>query len=431
MVKMDETEDLYVNDPEPASKSTEPETVYVPPGQPDQAKEVAKSQSPPKERHFSASTFVLSVVGAAFVSALIGGIVATAITSLLLGVSPLTLIRGGNGLATVERVVLRDSKSVASSGMPIVAVSKKVQPSVVNIRTQSSLMDRFHDNVQQGAEGSGVIFRKDGYIITNNHVVENADQIFVTIGADKNIKGTVVGTDPDTDLAVIKVNKTDLPAADLGSVKDVQVGEMAIAIGSPFGFEQTVTSGIVSALNRTVTVPSSSSQGATTYANLIQTDAAINPGNSGGALCDSDGRVIGINSLIFSQTGTNEGIGFAIPIDTARKIADQLIQTGKATHPYIGILGTTVDDAYVKAHKLKVDYGAVVAEVSSGSPADEAGLKQDDVIIKLDKTDIREMNDLIGAVRDHNVGEKVEITYIRDNNENQATLVLADKPANP
>lgn len=389
-----------------------------------------EDKAKPERKSFSRFSVGVLLICVAFVSAFVGGAIAAFAIPAMLGVSPLTLLKeGGLKPAAIERVIYRGKSTSGSlSTDPIIAVSKKVQPSVVNIRTQSVLSDIFHQNVKQSGEGSGVIFRKDGYIITNNHVVENAKEIWVTIGADKDVKGAVVGRDAETDLAVVKVDRKDLPAAALGSVKDIEVGELAIAIGSPFGFERTVTAGIISALNRTVSFPSSETGETKTYTNLVQTDAAINPGNSGGALCDSDGRVIGINALIYSRTGGYEGIGFAIPIDTARNVARQLIEKGKATHPYIGILGTTVDKDYAKAHNLKLDYGAIIAEVLKDSPAEKAGLKKGDIIVKFNDEKVEDMEGLIVAVRDRNVGDKVTIIYVRKNEEKTIDMTLAEKP---
>jgi serine protease Do len=387
----------------------------------------------PQKKGMSTLSVAFMLVLVAFVSALLGAVISTLLISFALGINPLSGTLGGSDKPTpIERVIYRGKASSGGiSTDPVIKVAEKVQPAVVNIRTKSKGSDSFHQDLDISGEGSGVIFRKDGYIITNNHVIQNAKEIWVTIGADKNVKGTVVGTDSETDLAVVKVDRNNLQVADLGSVKDLRVGELAIAIGSPFGFERTVTAGIVSALNRTVSFSPSTDSGTKTYANLVQTDAAINPGNSGGALCDADGRVIGINTLIYSQTGTYEGIGFAIPIDTARKVANQLIETGKASHPYIGILGTTVDKEYADSHKLQIDQGAVVAEVSEGSPADKVGMKKGDVIIEFDKEKIEDMESLIVSVREKNVGDKVKVVYVRNNKENEVELTLAEKPKVP
>lgn len=396
-----------------------------------------KDPTEPKGKHekkgFSAFSVALLLICIAFISAFMGAVFSTLLFSFSYGINPLTALTGKNGKPTaIERVIYRGkARSGNISTDPIIKVAEKVQPSVVNIRTKSTASDLFHPDMNVGGEGSGVIFRKDGYIITNNHVIQNAKEIWVTIGAEKDIKGTIVGTDSETDLAVIRVERNDLKVADLGSVKDLRVGELAVAIGNPFGFERTVTAGIVSALNRTVSFSSGTNAQAKTYTNLVQTDAAINPGNSGGALCDADGRVIGINTLIYSQTGSYEGIGFAIPIDTARNVANQLIEKGKATHPYIGILGTSVDREYAERYGLKLDYGAVIAEILKNSPADKAGLKKGDVIIKLDNEEIKDMESLIVAVRERNVGEKVKVVYGRNNKENTVDVTLAEKPKTP
>jgi len=383
-----------------------------------------------KERKgFSTLSVAFLLLLVAFISSLIGGVIGTFLVPAMLGVNPIDYLKGNAGSDSGGRVIYRGKGTYSGlSTDPVISVADKVQPSVVNIRTKSVMSDQYHEDVKVSGQGSGVIFRKDGYIITNNHVIEDAKEIWVTIGTDKDVRGVVVGTDNETDLAVIKVDRKDLQVADWGSVKDLKVGELAIAIGSPYGFERTVTAGIISALNRTVTFPGDNGSSAKTYTNLIQTDAAINPGNSGGALCDNDGRIIGINTLIYSQTGGYDGIGFAIPIDTARNVADQLIKTGKATHPYIGILGTTVDKDYAETHSLKIEEGAIIAEVLKGSPSDKAGLKKGDIITKLDDEEINDMESLIVSVRNRKVGDKVKVTYYRDNKSQTAELELAEKP---
>jgi S1-C subfamily serine protease len=272
-----------------------------------------------------------------------------------------------------------------------------------------------------------VIFSSDGYIITNNHVISGAKDIFVTIGSDE-VKGKLIAADKETDLAIIKVDKNNLPAAEFGSTKDLQVGELAVAIGSPFGFEHTVTSGIVSAKNRTVTIPDEDSRDTTTYTNLIQTDAAVNPGNSGGALGDAEGRVIGINTLIISSTGVTEGVGFAIPVETAVSVAKQLIDQGKASHPYIGILGQNVEGGLVQDKKVGVKEGAIIMEVLKGGPAEKAELKAQDIIVAIDGKPIESMDELIADIRQKKVGDKLEITFMRNGKKDTAILTLAEKP---
>jgi S1-C subfamily serine protease len=204
-----------------------------------------------------------------------------------------------------------------------------VVPSIVNIdiRTAPQRTPFFTVEGEQGT-GSGVIYTQDGYIITNNHLVADAQDITVTLASGDELKGRKVGTDPQNDIAVIKIDRTGLPAIGIGDSDNLTVGELAVAIGSPFGFEQTVTSGIISALHRSVSTGSSQVEQNSTLTNLIQTDAPINPGNSGGALCDGNAKLIGINALIATSSGGSEGIGFAVPVNTVRKVADEIIGGG-------------------------------------------------------------------------------------------------------
>ncbi|HEY4686870.1 MAG TPA: trypsin-like peptidase domain-containing protein, partial [Candidatus Subteraquimicrobiales bacterium] len=235
-----------------------------------------------------------------------------------------------------------------------------------------------------------------------------------------------VGRDPETDLAVVKINKKDLPAAELGSSSDLRVGELVVAIGSPFGFEHTVTVGVVSALNRNVTIPGEDQ--VQTYTDLIQTDAAINPGNSGGALTNASGQVIGVPSLIFSASGGSQGVGFAIPINLAKDVAEQLIKTGEAVHPYIGIVGTTVDKDVAKQFNLSVEEGAMINRIASNTPADKAGMKAGDVVTTFDGKPIKTMDDLIAAIRAKKVDDKVKLTFVRGKDKKEVELTLAEKP---
>jgi len=251
--------------------------------------------------------------------------------------------------------------------------------------------------------------------------------VMTAIGTDE-IKARLVAADPETDLAVLKVDKKGLNAAEFGSTKSLQVGEPAIAIGSPFGFEYTVTSGIISALNRTVTIPDEETGGNITFTNLIQTDAAINPGSSGGVLSDATGKVIGINTLIISSSGAYEGVGFAIPVETVRSVADQLIEKGKASHPYMGIYGRDARDIVVADSSAPIKKGAVIVEVVPGSPATKAGLRKEDIITAVDNTSIEDMDDLIAEVRQREVGDSVKITYFRNGKEHKVDLTLTEKP---
>lgn len=433
---MVDKDDSKPEKPEPVWESEDVEVTSELAKEPDVLSKPDVAVSPKAQsakKGFSTLSVAFLLICIAFISACIGAAISTLLVTFTLGVDPISILKGeGLKAIPIERVIYRGkARSGSISTDPITSVAKDVQPSVVNIRTKSAASNLFHEDLMVDGQGSGVIFRKDGYIITNNHVIQNAKEIWVTIGTDKDVSGTVVGTDSETDLAVVKVDRKDLQVADLGSVKDLQVGELAIAMGSPFGFERTVTAGIISALNRTVTFSSGADSGTKTYTNLIQTDAAINPGNSGGALCDADGRVIGINTLIYSQTGSYEGIGFAIPIDTARNVVNQLIEKGEASHPYIGILGTTVDKDYAEQHKIELDYGAIIAETVKSGPADKAGMKKEDIIIEFDNEEIKDMESLIVAIRNKDVGDKVKVVFVRNEKEKTVELTLAEKPKTP
>ncbi|MBI4743259.1 MAG: trypsin-like peptidase domain-containing protein [Actinobacteria bacterium] len=363
------------------------------------------------------------------VSAIIGGIISSFLIPYLFGLNPIKFYSGeynrviyAGGKVSPEYI-----KKIQESD-PVVLISKKVQSSVVNIRTEATMSDFFHQGQNVTGEGSGVIFTTDGYIITNNHVVQNAKNIWVTIASGEDIKGELVGKDNETDIAIIKIPRINLPVAEIGSVKDLQVGELAVAIGSPFGFQHTVTTGVISALHRNVSAETEEGL-VKSYTDLIQTDAAINPGNSGGALTNSIGQVIGINTLIYSLSGGSQGIGFAIPIDVAKDVAEQLITEGKASHPYVGISGQTVDRDVAKQYNLPVEEGAMIGQVFEDSPADKAGFKKGDVIISFNNTRIKTMEDLIAEIRKKKVGDKVKLTYKRAGAKREVEIVLEEKPA--
>ena len=355
----------------------------------------------------------------AVVGVLVGSLMMLLVVSAISGTGVLNVLKGNAGKSSKTIVTTKTADNA-------VGVVEKLGPSVVNIRTKSVMNDQYHANLEGTSLGSGVIFREDGYILTNNHVVSGAKEILVTIGKD-DLQATLVGGDPETDIAVIKVDKKDLVAAEIGSSKNLKVGELAVAIGSPLGFEHSVTTGVISGLNRTI--QGDSAQGSVqTYTNLIQTDAAINPGNSGGALADKIGRLIGINSLIYSQSGGSEGLGFAIPIETAISVANQIIDKGEVTHPYIGIGGDTVDEVMATQMTLPVKQGAIISAVIADSPADKAGLKKGDIIVKFNGETVKTWLDLVSAIRAKNVGDKVDFSYYRDKELKNASITLGDKP---
>ncbi|CAN5558253.1 hypothetical protein BH24ACT11_BH24ACT11_13350 [soil metagenome] len=308
--------------------------------------------------------------------------------------------------STDKAVSASDTLPAVSGSVQDVAAS--VLPSVVKIDVRTA---------QGAGSGSGIILSADGQILTNNHVVENADEdnLAVLFNDGSTAPATVVGTDPRTDLAVIEAKDVSgLEAASLGSSDDLQVGEQVIAIGSPFGLESTVTTGIVSALDRPVGAGEPDAGGASTVFPAVQTDAAINPGNSGGALVTSAGDVVGINSAIRTDSssaqgaGGSIGLGFAIPIDEARPIIDQLSQGERATHALIGV---SVSDA---ADDNGVVNGAAVQDVTSGSAGEAAGLQRGDIVTKVDDDLISGSDDLVATIRSHRPDDSVTLTYLRE-----------------
>ncbi len=274
------------------------------------------------------------------------------------------------------------------------------------------------------ALGSGVIVSKDGYIITNNHVVKDAQKLTVVLANKKKYTAKVVGKDPNTDVAVIKIDANDLPTASLGNSDEVKVGEWVIAVGNPFQLMHTVTAGIISAKGR-------ASVNLADYEDFIQTDASINPGNSGGALADLDGDVIGINTAIYSPSGGNVGIGFAIPINMARRVMDELITKGKVTRGYLGLLPQDVDDNLAKALHLNSTDGSLVGDVTADGPAEKAGIKRGDVIMAFNGRKITNSVELRNAVAETVPGTEVKVDLMRDGRQKQVTVKVAERPENP
>ncbi len=305
---------------------------------------------------------------------------------------------------------------------PVVRIAARARPWVVNINVGTTQETLFGD-LQATGTGSGVILRSDGHIITNAHVIEGASNIEVTLASGDKLTAEVVGTDAETDIAVIRVERKDLPSAVIGSVKDVQVGETAVAIGSPLGLEQSVTAGIISALGRRVDRPDQSP-----LFDMIQTDAAVSQGNSGGALVDDRGALVGINAAIAASPEVGaEGTAFAIPVDVAVAVAEELINSGRATHPWLGITGGDITPE--TAREYGVEQGAFIREVVSGGPAERAGLRPNDVVTSFAGEGIESMDDLVVAIREHRVGEQVELVVVRDGQRVTLQATLGDKPA--
>jgi serine protease DegQ len=319
--------------------------------------------------------------------------------------------------------------------------AKRAMPTVVNIYTSKEVkaqrqpfMDDpvfryFFGGENEGPAqkssnlGSGVIVSEQGYILTNAHVVEAADEIEVALADNRRAKAKVIGTDPETDLAVIKIDLPKLPAIAFGQSDQTQVGDLVLAIGNPFGVGQTVTFGIVSALAR-------SRLGINTFENFIQTDAAINPGNSGGALVDINGNMIGINTAIYSRTpgGASLGIGFAIPAATAKQVLDQLVQTGTVTRGWIGVAVQDLTDELAESLKLPEARGTLITEVFNGTPAAQAGMKSGDVLVAVDGKPVTDSSSMLTLISAIAPGSGAALKVIRAQKEVELKVTVGTRP---
>ncbi|HPF69901.1 MAG TPA: DegQ family serine endoprotease, partial [Candidatus Krumholzibacteria bacterium] len=268
--------------------------------------------------------------------------------------------------------------------------------------------------------GSGVVISADGYIITNNHVVENADKVKVTFEGDREYDAEIVGTDPHTDVALLKIDAKGLPFIKVADSDALRVGDQVMAIGNPFGVGQTVTLGIVSALGRSI--------GLIDYEDLIQTDASINPGNSGGALVNMKGELVGMNSAILSRSGGAEGIGFAIPSNMATRIAQSLKTDGSVVRAYLGVLPQEVDQNMADYYGMQKPRGVIVTQVNADTPAEKAGVKEGDIILAVDGTEIRNPNMLRNVISMSDVGHKAKLTLLRDGKEKALDVTLEKFP---
>lgn len=371
----------------------------------------------------------------------LSGILAILVLSLTLITSQLMAKSSQN-----DDIAILDRSSKA-----FVNVVKQAKPAVVNIRVEKTttssqggfgpedmfnhpFFDQFFGpqfrrqqpkqrEFKQRGQGSGFIISKDGFILTNNHVVEGADSIKVTLSDDRDFTAKVIGTDPQTDVALIKIEDPDnLPVLPLGDSSALEAGEWVIAIGNPFGLSQTVTVGVVSATGR-------SGVGINEYENFIQTDAAINPGNSGGPLINGRGEVVGINTALFSKTGGYMGIGFAIPINMAKSIEDQLQKEGKVTRGWLGVVIQNVSKELAESFGLKKAEGILISEVQDDSPASAAGLKQGDVIIRLNNVDLTDVTDLRNRVALLKPESKAMLEIIRDGRKKKIQVSIGEQPS--
>jgi S1-C subfamily serine protease len=322
-----------------------------------------------------------------------------------------------------------------------IAVYDALNKAVVNITTETVALNWFLEAVpQDGGSGSGSVIDTGGYVLTNNHVIEKAIKVFINLADGTQIEGEVVGTDPENDLAVLKFappDGTELSTIPFGDSSSLRVGQKVLAIGNPFGFERTLTVGIVSGIGRPIKTSSRN-----IIKDMIQTDASINPGNSGGPLLDAHGRMIGINTMIYSPSGGSVGIGLAIPVNTAKRVVAELMQYGKVRRGWIDATVVQLFPALVNYAKLPVDKGLLVSRVRRGGNAEKAGIKQGtemarygsqtiylggDVITKVDGVSIESLADLYSALEDNKPGEEVEIELLRNGRTVRASVTLADR----
>jgi serine protease DegQ len=281
--------------------------------------------------------------------------------------------------------------------------------------------DRDGDDDDQSSLGSGVIVSAQGYILTNNHVVDAADEIQVVLADGRKAAAKVVGTDPETDLAVIKVDLDKLPVIVLGHAEQAKVGDVVLAIGNPFGVGQTVTMGIISALGR-------NNLHINNFENFIQTDAAINFGNSGGALIDTNGNLLGINSAIYSQTGGSVGIGFAIPVTTAKTVMESIIASGHVVRGWIGVESQEITPELADSFGLKVQSGAIIAGVVRNGPADKGGMKPGDILLSVEGKAVNDTNDMLNLIAQLPPGEKATMRVLRKSRETDLAITVGKRP---
>ena len=340
------------------------------------------------------------------------------------------------GVVSVMEAPTANPTAVAPGSLS--AAAKKASPAVVSINTSKAARrnprsddpwfrfffgDQGTDQPQVGL-GSGVIVSTDGDILTNNHVVEGADEIDVTLNDSRHARGKVIGTDPDTDLAVLKIELDKLPVVVLGNSDNLQVGDQVLAIGNPFGVGQTVTSGIVSALGR-------NQLGINTFENFIQTDAAINPGNSGGALVDVNGNLEGINTAIYSRSGGSMGIGFAIPVSTAKQVLEDIVKEGKVTRGWIGVEPNNLSPELAETFGVKANKGVIITGVLQNGPAARAGIRPGDVITGVGEKSVDNVQELLTAVAGLKPGDAARFALQRGKDKMELDVTPGPRPRSP
>jgi serine protease DegQ len=352
----------------------------------------------------------------------------------------LPLPQGGAKIVELKQAVPATAGGEGRSSGSYSDAVRRATPAVVNIFTSKEIKtprnpllndpmfrhffgDRLEEDPQRALSlGSGVIVNSKGYILTNHHVVEAADEIDVALVDGKKLRAKMIGSDPETDLAVLQVQGQELPAITFGNDNGLKVGDVVLAIGNPFGVGQTVTMGIVSALGR-------SHLGINTFENFIQTDAAINPGNSGGALVDASGNLVGINTAIYSRSGGSLGIGFAIPVSSAKQVMEQIISSGTVTRGWIGVEAQEITRELAESFKLRTSDGALIAGVLRGSPAEKAGLKAGDILVGVDGKPVRDPPTMLNLVTALTPGKPAKLLIRRQEKEVEVTVDVGRRPA--
>jgi S1-C subfamily serine protease len=377
------------------------------------------------------------LLGALLVGA-VGAVIGTLATLALTGaLTPAPSPGEEPGPPSATEGVTAEAGAAADAPDPIVSDVSSVVPAVAEAVTPSVVrVDVSVNGAGAGAVpgrpslGSGVIYRSDGYILTNEHVVGAGDEVTVRLASGDILDAEVIGRDELNDLAVLKVEESGLPAIQLRDAESdpLIVGETVVAIGSPFGLDASVTAGVISALNREIRLDEQEGGGLLTIPSVIQTDAAINPGNSGGALVDAQGRLIGINTAILTASGANQGVGFAVSAEQAVVSADQLIELGFVRHPLLGIAGADVTPAVAERFGLPASRGAVIESVQEGTGAAGADLRAGDIIVAVDGEPLATMSELVAEVRRRQPGDEVVLTIVRDGEESEVEVVLSERP---
>ncbi len=364
--------------------------------------------------------------------------VALALWFIVATLKPEWLSRPGVALQSTTVPVREAEGTTPSAQTSYRAASQRAMPAVVNIFTTKAARqqphpfsddplfrrffgDNFGADERQFSLGSGVIVSPDGYILTNYHVIESADEIEVALADGRKVRAKLVGTDPETDLAVIKVSLKDLPSITLGRLDSTKVGDIVLAIGNPFGVGQTVTMGIVSALGR-------NHLGINTFENFIQTDAAINPGNSGGALVDIHGHLLGINTAIYSRSGGSLGIGFAIPVSTVKTVMEAIIRNGQVVRGWIGVEPQDITPELAESFGLQKSSGTIIAGVLKGGPADKAGVKPGDILLAVGAQPVADTVAMLNLVAQLTPGQQVDLVVLRKSQETRLSVVVGRRP---